>query len=74
MIDVEKYIDSLTQSISKRFERHEEKFQGIEVSQREIKEQLIDLELARGRSDENRDIEMQQVKNIFFFNFSLTFF
>ena len=66
--------ESLKQSISKRFERQEEMIYGIKVSQMEIRKQLRDLQLAKGKSDENQDIELQQVKNIFFFNFSLTFF
>ena len=59
--------ESLKQSISKRFERQEEMIYGIKVSQMEIRKQLRDLQLAKGKSDENQDIELQQVKIIFVF-------
>ena len=65
MIDIESYMGAFTQSISKRLERHEEKFYGIEISQSECKRRLRNLEMARGRSDNNQDIELQYV-NVFF--------
>ena len=70
MINVEEYIESFKQiskdfqKISKSFERYEDKFNDIEVFKSEIKKKVRDLELVRGRSDENQDIELQQVKNI----------
>jgi len=41
------------------------KFYGIEISQSECKKRLRNLEMARGRSDNNEDIELQYV-NVFF--------
>ena len=71
MLDMEKYMESFKESISKRFEKQEENFKNIvdkvksfEVTQ---KQRLSRLEDQRN-TDENEDIELQQVKNL---NYSL---
>ena len=75
MLDVESYIESFKQSISKRFERQDEKFHSIEVNQSECKKRLRNLEEAKARLDENEEIELQNVRNIligiFFCNIGL---
>jgi hypothetical protein len=69
ILDMEKYMESFKESISKRFEKQEENFKNIvdkvksfEVTQREYKKRLTRLE-DRSNTDENEDIELQQVKN-----------
>jgi len=57
-------MESFKQSISKRFESQDEKFHTIEVNQSECKKRLRNLEEAKARSDENEEIESQNVKNI----------
>jgi hypothetical protein len=59
----------INESISKRFERHEENLQNlfekvnhIEVAQSEYKKRLHDLENGRSRN-ENEHFELQHVKN-----------
>jgi hypothetical protein len=73
MVDMEKYLESFKESISKRFEKQEENFmnkmKSFEVLQREYKKRLSRLENRRN-TDKNEDIELQQVKN---FNYSLFF-
>jgi len=73
MIDMEKYLESFKESISKRFEIQEENFmnkmKSFEVLQREYKKRLSRLENRRN-TDKNESIELQQVKN---FNYSLFF-
>ena len=73
MLEVEGYMESFKQSISKRLERYEEKLYGIETSQSECKRRLRNLEMARNRSDKNGEIELQHV-NDYFFNFIFNFF
>jgi hypothetical protein len=66
MLDMEKYMESYKESISKRFEKQEENFENkmktFEVTQIEYKNRLSRLE-DRIITDENEDIELQQVKN-----------
>ena len=76
ILDMEKYMESFKESISKRFEKQEENFENLtdkvksfEVTQREYKKRLSRLE-DRRNTDENEDIELQQVKN---FNYLLFF-
>ena len=66
MIDVESYMESFKQVFSKRLERFEEKFHGIEISQSECKSRLRNLEMARNRSDKNGEIELQHVNDNYF--------
>ena len=68
MLEMEKYMESFRESISKRFEKHENYFKNLtdkvknfEVTQREYKERLSRLE-DRRNTDENDDIDLQQVK------------
>ena len=70
ILDMEKYMESFKESISKRFENQEENFKNIvdkmksfEVSQREYKKRLSRLE-DRSNTDENENNELQQVKNL----------
>ena len=67
MIDIESYVGAFKQSISKRLERYEEKFYGIEISQSECKRRLRNLEVARKRSYKNGEIELQHVNDIYFY-------
>ena len=76
MLDIERYVESFKESISKRFDKQEENFESLtnkvkslEVTQREYKKRLSSLEDQR-KNDENEDIELQHVKNS---NFSLFF-
>ena len=71
MTDVESYMESFKQVFSKRLERFEEKFYGIEISQSEWKSRLRNLEMARNRSDDNEDIELQHVNDISIYFFFL---
>jgi len=74
MLDIEKHMES----ISKRFEKHENNFKNLtdkvksfEVTQREYKKRLSRLENRRNQ-EENEDIELQQVNNfnhLLFFSF-----
>ncbi len=69
MIDVAEFTESFKQTkdfkkIAIRFERYEEKFHDIELFYIEIKKKMRDLELTKDRSDENQDIELEQIKNI----------
>ena len=73
---MEKYMDSFKESISKRFEKHENYFKNLtdkvksfEITHREYKKRLSRLE-DQGNTDENETIELQQVANL---NFSLFF-
>ena len=77
MLDMEKYMESFKESISKRFEKQEENFENIvdkvknfEVTQRENKKRLSRLEDQRN-TVENEGIELQQVKNLNFLLLSL---
>ena len=70
MLDMENYVESFKESITKRFENQEENFKNIvdkmksfEVSQREYKKRLSRLE-DRSNTDENENNELQQVKNL----------
>jgi hypothetical protein len=73
MLEMEKYMESFTEAISKRFEKQEENFKNLtdkvksfDVStQREYKNRLRRLE-DRKNDDENDDIELQQVKSLYF--------
>ena len=76
MLDIERYVESFKESITKRFDKQEENFESLtnkvkslEVTQREYKKRLSSLEDQRN-NDENEDIELQHVKNS---NFSLFF-
>jgi len=76
MLDIEKYMESFKESNSKRFEKQEENFRiltdkvkSFEVSQREYKKRLSRLEDQKN-TDENENIELQQVRNL---NFMLFF-
>ena len=66
MLEVEGYMESFKQSISKRFERYDERFHSFEVSQSECQRRLRDLERAKSRTMKDKDIELQKVKNILF--------
>ncbi len=79
MLDMEKYMESFRESISKRFEKNEENFKNLadkvksfEVTQREYKKRFSRLE-DRKNTDENEDIELQQVKNLNYLLFSFFF-
>jgi predicted RNase H-like nuclease (RuvC/YqgF family) len=68
MLDIEKHMES----ISKRFEKHENNFKNLtdkiksfEVTQREYKKRLSRLE-DRSNTDENENNKLQQVKNLYF--------
>jgi hypothetical protein len=76
MLDIERYMESFKESITKRFEKIEENLKNLtntvksfEVTQREYKKRLSRLE-DRRNVGENEDIELQQVKN---FNYLLFF-
>jgi len=76
---MEKYMESFRESISKRFEKNEENFKNLadkvksfEVTQREYKKRFSRLE-DRKNTDENEDIELQQVKNLNYLLFSFFF-
>ena len=71
MLDIEKYMESFKESITKRFEKQEDNFKNLtntvksfEVTQREYKKRLSRLEDRRNK-DENEDIELHQVKNYY---------
>jgi hypothetical protein len=75
MLDIESYMESFKESISKRFEKQEENFENLtdkvksfEVTQREYKK-LSSRSENRRNADENEDIELQQVKNFHYFLF-----
>jgi hypothetical protein len=66
MLDIERYIETFQESISKRFEKQENNFKNLtdkmksfEVTQREYKKRLSSLEDQRN-ADENEDIELQK--------------
>ena len=68
MLEVEKYMGSFKESISKRFERQEEeiksladKMKSFEETQREYKK----CHLNRRNPDDNDVLELQHVKNQF---------
>jgi len=68
MLDMEKYMESFKESVSKRFEKHEnyfktltDKMKSFEITHKEYKKRLSRLK-DRGNTDENEDIELQQVK------------
>ncbi len=70
MLDIERYMETFQESISKRFEKQENNFMNLtdkmksfEVTQREYKKRLSRLEDQRN-TDENENIELQQVKNL----------
>ena len=76
MLDMEKYMESFKESVSKRFEKHENYFKNLtdkvksfEITHKEYKNRLSRLK-NRGNTDENEDIELQQVKCL---DFSLFF-
>ena len=69
MLDIEKHMES----ISKRFEKHENNFKNLtdkvksfEVTQREYKKRLSRLEDLSNK-DEKEDTESHQVKNLNYF-------
>jgi hypothetical protein len=68
MFDIEKYMESFKESITKRLEGNEENFnnlvnkvKSIEETQNQYKKRLRRLEDCRNQS-ENEDIELQKVK------------
>ena len=70
MLDIERYMESFKESISKRFQKQEENLKNLtntvksfEVTQREYKKRLSRLE-DRSNTDENENNELQQVKNL----------
>ena len=72
MIDIEKYIGSFKESITKRLDRHEDnlknfsdKLKSFEITQREYKRRLSSLENGRD-PDKNEEIELKHVKNFLF--------
>ena len=78
MFDIEKYMESFKESLSKRFERHEDNFknlagkmQSFEVTQSDHKKRLVRLENKKNLG-ENEDIRFQHVK--FFYLVFLLFF
>ena len=75
MLDIERYMESFKESISKRFEKHENNFKSLtdtvksfEVTQREYSKRLGRLEDLSNK-DEKEDVELQQVKNFKYFLF-----
>jgi len=77
MLEVEKYMGSFKDSITKRFEKQDKEFKSLsdkiksfEYTQREYKKRLTHLEDKRD-TYENEDFELQPVKSFFvlFFNF-----
>ena len=79
MHDIERYMESFKESISKRFQKQEENLKNLtntvksfEVTQREYKKRLSRLEDRRNMG-ENEDIELQQVKNYYYSLFFLFF-
>jgi len=75
MLEVEKYMGSFKELISKRFERQEEEIKSLadqmksfEFTQREYKKRLTHLENRRD-TNVNEDFELQPVKNFFVFFF-----
>ena len=75
MLEVEKYMGSFKESISKRFERQEEEIKSLadqmksfEFTQREYKKRLTHLENRRD-TNVNEDFELQPVNNFFVFFF-----
>ena len=73
---MEKYMESFRESISKRFEKHENYFKNLtdkvksfEITHKEYKNRLSRLK-NRGNTDENEDIELQQVNCLNFSYFS----
>jgi len=76
MIDIEKHMESFKESISKRIEKQEDNFKNLtdkvesfEETQKENEKRLSRLE-HRKNTDENEDIELEQVRNL---NFPLFF-
>jgi len=72
MLEADKLMESFKETIAKRFEKQEENFKNIvnkvksfEVTLRKYKNRLIRLE-DRRNTDENKDIELQHVKNFIF--------
>ena len=72
MFDIEKYMESFKESITKRLEGNEENFnnlvnkvKSIEVTQREYKKRVRRLEDG-SNADETEDIMPKHVKNILF--------
>jgi hypothetical protein len=79
MIDIEKYMGSFKESITKRLDRHEEnlknfsdKMKSFEITQREYKRRLNRLEDGRD-PDKNEDIELKHVKNFLSLLFLICF-
>ena len=75
MLDMEKYMESFKESISKRFEKQENNFKNLvdkvnnfEVTQRDYKKRLSRLE-DQSYTDDNEYIELQQVKNFYYLLF-----
>ena len=76
MSDIEKYVGSLKESISKRFDKHEDNFKilfdrvkSIEATQNEYKKRSRDLTQKAVKTeeernhDEKKNIELQNVSN-----------
>ena len=75
MLDIERYMESFKESISKRFEKQENNFMNLtdkvnnfEVTQRDYKKRLSRLE-DQSYTDDNEYIELQQVKNFYYLLF-----
>ena len=75
MLDIERYMESFKESISKRFEKQENNFKNLvdkvnnfEVTQRDYKKRLSRLE-DQSYTDDNEYIELQQVKNFYYLLF-----
>ncbi len=72
MLDIERYMESIKESISKRIENQEENFKikmkSFELTQREYSKRLGRLEDLSNK-DEKEDIELEQVKNFEYFLF-----
>ncbi len=75
MLEVEKYMGSFKDSITKRFEKQDQEFKSLsdkiksfEYTQREYKKRLTHLEDRRD-TNENEDFELQSVNNFFVFFF-----
>jgi hypothetical protein len=75
MLELEKYIGSFKESISKRFEKQEKEFKSLadkmtsfEEAQIENKKRLSRLEDGRNK-DGKEDIELNYVKSCFFLMF-----
>ena len=79
MLNIERYMESFKESISIRFEKHENNFKNLtdtvksfEVTHREYSKRLGRLEDLNNKG-EKEDIELEQVKNFKYFLFFFIF-